>query len=106
MLQALKWTESFFTGLAIVLIALAVVAVPSNHVWGDPPGDPGEILLKACGGRFDDGQFCAKKECTQRTDCKNKKEEQGADKVGCDNFATGCTQCWCLMVIGKCGCYE
>ena len=42
MLQTLKWTESFFMGLAIVLIALAVVAVPSNHVWADPPGDPGE----------------------------------------------------------------
>ena len=38
-------------GLAIVLIALAVVAVPSNYVWGDPPGDPedgGAIKVYPC----------------------------------------------------------
>ena len=59
MLQTLKWTESVFMGLAIVLIALAVVAVPSNHVWGDPPNaDPGGGT-----GTPDCTKYCSSGDC-------------------------------------------
>ena len=107
MLQTLKWTESFFTGLAIVLIGLAVLAVPSNHVWGDPPLDPDPVDVggkKACGGRSINGQNCVTEKCTDRKDCKEKKED--ADKVGCERFPTGCAQCYCRLIIGGCGCIE